>query len=608
MASGERAGAATAPALARPLPRSVPPLASSRAGSAASVSAREPVRRAQLLPRAAAVTLAVLLLPVAAGLAGTVAPAFDYLPALGADSFGLAPWRALLDWPGLPDAVRLSLVTGLVSTLVALAITVLACAAWHGTRAFAALERLLSPLLSVPHAAAAFGLAFLIAPSGWIARTLSPWATGWERPPDLLIVNDPAGLALIAGLVVKEVPFLLLMTVAALGQLDANRALLLARTQGYGRVTAWLKCVFPRVYPQIRLPVYAVIAYSASTVDVAMILGPSTPSTLSVQVLSWFADPDVSMRLRGAAGALLQLGLVALALLAWRAAERAVRAAGLRWIESGTRGARDAPVRAGALALASLVAGASVLAIAGLAVWSVAGLWSFPDALPAAPSLRTWTRRADDVAGLAGTTAAIGVASTLVALTLTLACLEAEYRHGVRRSTRALWLLYVPLLVPQTAFVTGLQTLAVATDLDGRLASVVAAHVVFVLPYVFLSLADPFRAWDSRRGLVAATLGASPERILWRVRLPMLLRSVLVAAAVGFAVSVGQYLPTLLIGAGRVTTLTTEAVALASGGDRRLIGVHSLVQTVLPFLGFTLALAIPAVAFRHRRGLRGAAA
>ena len=42
--------------------------------------------------------------------------------------------------------------------------------------------------------------------------------------------------------------------------------------------------------------------------------------------------------------------------------------------------------------------------------------------------------------------------------------------------------------------------------------------------------------------------------------------SILTAAAVGFAVSVGQYLPTLLIGAGRLPTITTEAVALASGG------------------------------------------
>ena len=46
----------------------------------------------------------------------------------------------------------------------------------------------------------------------------------------------------------------------------------------------------------------------------------------------------------------------------------------------------------------------------------------------------------------------------------------------------------------------------------------------------------------------------------------------LVAAAVGVSVSVGQYLPTLLIGGGRVATLTTERSRLL-GGDRRAIGV-----------------------------------
>src|SRR3546814_2305769 len=54
------------------------------------------------------------------------------------------------------------------------------------------------------------------------------------------------------------------MTLAALGQADAERARTMARTLGYGPVAAWLKAVFPRVYPQIRLPVYAVIAYAVS--------------------------------------------------------------------------------------------------------------------------------------------------------------------------------------------------------------------------------------------------------------------------------------------------------------------------------------------------------
>ena len=54
---------------------------------------------------------------------------------------------------------------------------------------------------------------------------------------------------------------------------------------------------------------------------------------------------------------------------------------------------------------------------------------------------------------------------------------------------------------------------------------------------------------------------------------------------------------------GRVSTLTTEAVALSSGGDRRLIGVYALSQTIMPLIGFALALALPALLFRDRRGM-----
>lgn len=559
--------------------------------------------RPRLLPWAPLLTIVVLLLPVAAGLAGVVAPAFGWHPAFGGDRLSLDPLRELFAWPGLGAAARLSVVTSLAATALSLALTMLICAAWRGTKVFIAIERALSPLLSVPHAAAAFGLAFLISPSGWIARAFSPWATGWERPLDILIIHDPDGFALIAGLVIKETPFLLLMTLAALGQVPAERSVLIAETQGYGRVAGWFKTVFPRVYPQIRLPVYAVLAYSASVVDVAVILGPTTPSPLSVQILAWLGDPDLAFRFRAAAGAVLQLGLVILLLALWRCGEIALRRIGLRWIERGGRGAREGWTRGLALVLAALSASAVSVGLAGLAVWSFAGFWAFPDFWPDAFTLRTWARQSDGLWAITSETMLIGAAATLIGLLLALACLEAEHRHGVRQSSRALWLLYTPLLVPQATFLTGLQTLAIDAGVNGARGSVIAAHVVFVLPYVFLSLADPWRAWDARQGLVAATLGAGPERILWRVRLPMLLRPVLTAAAVGFAVSVGQYLPTLLIGMGRVTTLTTEAVALASGGDRRLIGVYAIAQTATPLIGFALALGLPALLFRNRRAL-----
>lgn len=558
-----------------------------------------------LLRRAPALTLILMLGPVTAGVLGTVLPSLGYLPALGEHGFHFGVYSDLLSWPGLPRSVFLSVATGFAATLLSLGSVMLIVAGWHGTRSFAILERALSPLLSVPHAAAAFGLAFLIAPSGWVARLFSPWATGWERPPDLLILQDPYGLSLIAGLVAKEIPFLLLMTLAALPQANPKSSLMIAQILGYPRVSGWVRTVFPAVYRQVRLPVYAVLAFSMSVVDVAIILGPNTPPPLAVQVVKWMNDPDLVLRLRAAAGACLQLGLVIGALTLWWLGERLVAHLGCAWIMRGQRGrpAADRVMRLLGFGLAVISGFAVFAGLAGLLVWSVAGLWSFPDTLPQTFTMRGWQRHGPAILDPLSETILIATITTLLALTLVVACLEAEHRYDLKPGSRARWLLYLPLIVPQVAFLGGVQTLAIGSGLDGNRAAVISAHLVFVLPYVFLSLSDPWRSWDIRNDTLARALGASPTRVLWAVRLPMLLRPVLTATAVGFAVSVGQYLPTLLAGAGRVQTLTTEAIALSSGGDRRVIGLYALAQTAVAFAPFGLALLLPRLAWRNRRGM-----
>jgi hypothetical protein len=52
---------------------------------------------------------------------------------------------------------------------------------------------------------------------------------------------------------------------------------------------------------------------------------------------------------------------------------------------------------------------------------------------------------------------------------------------------------------------------------------------------------------------------------------------------------VAQYLPTLFAGGGRFATVTTEAVALSAGGNRRVLAVQALLQIALPMAAFGLA-------------------
>ena len=380
---------------------------------------------------------------------------------------------------------------------------------------------------------------------------------------------------------------------------------MVAQSLGAGRVAGFVIAVLPSLYRQMRLPVYAVLAYSMTAVDMALILGPTLPHPLSVQVVLWMTDPTLTRQSTAAAAAVLQLGTVLAVLVVWRGTEGIVHRIVWWGAEAGFRAARaDAPMRGLARGLGLSVAGALFLALAGLALWSVAGLWGFPDPVPDSLTLSTWVRAAPALLDSGALTFWIALWSTLVALVLVLACLEAEHRFGLVPGARALWVLYLPLLVPQVAFLPGVQAVLLRMGADSTWGAVAAAHLIFVLPYVFLSLAPAFRAWDSRVAVAGAALGAAPWRVFVWLRLPMLLRPILTAAAVGMAVSIGQYLPSLLIGGGRIETLTTEAVALSSGGNRRLIGAYALLQMLMPALCFGAALLIPALVFRNRRALR----
>ena len=549
------------------------------------------------------ITLILFIGPVAAGLIGTILPAFGYLPALGGNRFSLDPVREMLLAPGIYNSIRLSFFTGLATTIISLALVILFCASWHGTRLFTKIQRVLSPFLSVPHVTIAFGLSFLLAPSGWFFRLTSPWATGIVRPPDIIITQDPLGMTLVAALVIKEVPFLFLMTLAAINQINYAQNLTVARSLGYGAIAAWLKTVFPKVYQQIRLPIFAVLAYAISVVDVAIVIAPTTPPPLAVQLLRWFNDPEILMRFIASAGAILQFILVILALGVWWICEKIITNLGRKWIFIGWRFTCDKWLRLITAICLILVFVVAFFSLVSMAIWSISGDWRFPSAFPQTLSMQTWINNANELYLAAWNTLVIGFITCIVSLILTIGCLENEIRIGKKAQNKSLLLLYTPMLIPQVAFLFGTQIMLILLRIDGSWLAIIWTHLIFVLPYVFISLADPYRSWDKRYADTASCLGARPLRLIICVKLPMLLRPILISAAVGFAVSVGLYLPTVFAGAGKFDTLTTEAVSLAASGNRRTIGTYALLQMLLPFFAFALATAIPSWLHRNRRGL-----
>ena len=553
-------------------------------------------------------TLTCFFCAIATGIASTWLQSFGYLPAIGYRNFSLQPWLDLTGHPGFAKAFLSTLISGWGATCTTLGITTVLLSFHYKRRFWRLLERSLAPLLAVPHAAFAIGLLFLTAPSGWIFRLLSPEVTGYFQPPIFSIVQDTCGISLMAALVLKETPFLVLMSLSALSRIDRKGSLAVGRSLGYDTSQIWMKIILPQLYPKIRLSLFAMLAYSLSVVDIAQILGPTTPPTLAVQVFRWFHDPDMGFRPVAAAGATCIFLIVAASIGGMVLLEAIAKRVFRFWMTNGRRHSSFSWLRPLGNWLIVAIVFFSFASIAVLVIWSFAWRWRFPDNLPAEWSMRFWTKGSEQLQEPVWNTVRTGFMASLAALLLVIGCLENE-RSRISRGFRigfgkVLWLLYIPLLIPQIAFLFGVQTILVVLHLDALWISLVWSHLLFVFPYVFLTLGPVYRAYDQRMADIATILSGSPRKAFLKVKLPIMLRPIAFSLAVGFSVSVAQYLPTLFIGAGRYPTVTTEAVTLASGSDRRMAAVFALCQMTMPLAVFIGAITIPKICHRRRMGMR----
>ncbi len=502
-------------------------------------------------------------------------------------------WMALWQDQQTLPAWTMSLRTGLLASSLATAASACLLSLSTAPRPLQHLLRHQGALLAVPHAAFAMGLVLLIAPSGWLLRLLSPWATGLLSPPPWPTTQDPWGLGLIAVLALKETPFLLWAASAHLLRPEVaqrlQRELQLASSFGYGAQAAWWRIVWPQLLPRLAAPLLAVLAYSLTVVDVALVIGPASPPTLAVLAWQWLQDASPLQNAQGAAAAWLLAGTVALcAAAAWALLNAPL------WRQRRTRGAPGSstgPLRPAYFATSYPAQGSAALSAIYLAVLvalllaSFIGSWPFPDLVPTRWSLAAWRTVWDSTATVRATLW-LATASAAFSLLWVVAWLECAPQYWQQRLQT---LAYAPLVLPGLIWVLGLHRLTLSWGLDASASGVWLAHTLASLPYVLLTTAPSYTGFDPRCWQLAASLGQSRWQFLLRVKWPMLRASLAAGFAVGFAVSVAQYLPTLYVGAGRFSTVSTEAVALAAGGERSLMAAFAWLQWLLPALVFGAA-------------------
>lgn len=240
---------------------------------------------------------------------------------------------------------------------------------------------------------------------------------------------------------------------------------------------------------------------------------------------------------------------------------------------------------------AVLLSALTVVPLLVLPVRAVADVWRAPALLPQAFGTRGFAWMASPGARISEavtTSLIIALLATTIALLLAWPAARVLSGLSVRRRTMLQAVIAAPLLVPEFATGTGLVTWLLQLGLADRLPGLVAAHLVYVLPYVVLVLTPAFGDDLRRLEEAAATAGAGRAAMLRLVTVPKVARPLATAGLLAFVVSWSQYGTTLAVGGGGRLTLPIVLLPFVSR-DPQLTAALSLVFLLPPLVALAAA-------------------
>ena len=227
------------------------------------------------------------------------------------------------------------------------------------------------------------------------------------------------------------------------------------------------------------------------------------------------------------------------------------------------------------------VVAAVMLPFASLMMWSFSDRWFYPDLWPGQWGIRAW-QYVFGTAGpqiMAALVQSVGVAAVtaLIAVAIGIPAGRALGLYDFKGKDLISVVLMLPVIVPPLCVAMGLHLWFIRLGLAATFFGVVLVHLTFCLPYAVFVMWGVFSNYNPDYEDQARSLGASWLMVWVRVLLPMTFPGMMVAALFSFLLSWSQYLSTLIIGGGRVTTLPILLFALMGSGDRPVAAAVSMV-------------------------------
>jgi putative spermidine/putrescine transport system permease protein len=181
----------------------------------------------------------------------------------------------------------------------------------------------------------------------------------------------------------------------------------------------------------------------------------------------------------------------------------------------------------------------------------------------------------------------LGVAAVVGSLLLGVPAGIGLARHRFRGRGLISTLLLAPLTVPGIALGLAIYVALVAIDeqlgsaVTGSMAGLVLAHIMITTPWVvrlcLASLANHDRAAEE----AAASLGASPLTVIWRVTLPAMRAGIIAAALFAFVISFENLELALFLTSPGVTTLPVAVLQYLEYHIDPLVSAVAVVQIIV---------------------------
>jgi 2-aminoethylphosphonate transport system permease protein len=178
------------------------------------------------------------------------------------------------------------------------------------------------------------------------------------------------------------------------------------------------------------------------------------------------------------------------------------------------------------------------------------------------------------------------IASAVSVLLGTWAALAAE--RAPRRVRRVVdTVFHLPIAVPSV--VLGLALLVAFSRppllLNGTRWIVLLGHLMILLPFSYSTVSAAVSRMDPQLALAASSLGASPARVLLRVRIPVLLPSMTASASLALAMSMGELGATMMLYPPDWRTLPASIFTLTDRGQVFLASASTVLLLGVTLLG-----------------------